>query len=66
MTGTDDSQATASFGKDRQMRIDYVLPSRDLVLKDTGVFWPSRNDRTSQWVDATDHRMVWIEAELRP
>lgn len=65
-TGKNESHATASFGKDRQMRIDYVLPSRGFVLQDTGVFWPSRKDRKSQWIDATDHRMVWIEVELRP
>ena len=65
-TGTADSQATASFGKARQMRIDYVLPSRGLTLQDSGVFWPSRQDHNSHWVDATDHRMVWIEVELRP
>jgi hypothetical protein len=66
LTGTNNSGATASFGKDRQMRIDYVLPSRRLILQDTGVFWPSRNDRKSQWIDATDHRMVWVEVEIRP
>ena len=66
LAGKDNADATASFGKGRQMRIDYVLPSRRLVLRDTGVFWPSREDRKSQWVDATDHRMVWIEVELRP
>jgi len=65
-TGTTGSQATANFGKDRQMRVDYVLPSRDLILRDGGVFWPSRTDHQSQWVGATDHRMVWIEVELRP
>ncbi len=65
-TGKDESCATAFFGKNRQMRIDYVLPSRGLVLQDSGVFWPSRKDRKSQWVDATDHRMVWIEVELSP
>lgn len=66
LAGNDTSHATASFGKGRQMRIDYVLPSRGLTLKDTGVFWPSRKDRESQWVGATDHRMVWIKVELRP
>ncbi|MAI71123.1 MAG: endonuclease/exonuclease/phosphatase [Rhodopirellula sp.] len=65
-TGKDNSLATAFFGKSRQMRIDYVLPSRGLALQDTGVFWPSRHDRKSKWLDATDHRMVWIEVELRP
>ncbi len=64
--GKDAQHATANFGKGRQMRIDYVLPSRGLTLLDTGVFWPSRNDQQSQWVSATDHRLVWIEVELRP
>lgn len=65
-TGEGNSHATASFGKGRQMRVDYVLPSRKLALRDAGVFWPSTNDRRSQWVAATDHRMVWIEVELSP
>ncbi|MGB1815311.1 MAG: endonuclease/exonuclease/phosphatase family protein [Rubripirellula sp.] len=60
------SDATASFGKDRQMRVDYVLPSRGFMVRNTGVFWPSTKDRTSQWVKAPDHRMVWIEVELSP
>lgn len=66
LAGHDTAHATASFGKGRQMRIDYVLPSRGLTLQDTGVFWPSRNDQKSQWIGATDHRMVWIEVELCP
>jgi len=52
---------TASFGEDRTMRIDYVLPSQNLKVVDSGVFWPSG---TEVQVDASDHRMVWIELEI--
>lgn len=52
---------TAQFGEDRTMRIDYVLPSRNLTLRASGVFWPAEPNR---WIDASDHRLVWIEVEI--
>ena len=65
LTGTNESPATASFGRNRQMRIDYALPSRELILKDAGVFWPSQRNAEHDLIDASDHRIVWIEIELR-
>ena len=55
---------TASFGRNVNMRVDYVLPCRSLVLKAAGVFWPVRSDPDQPLISASDHRMVWIEVEI--
>jgi endonuclease/exonuclease/phosphatase family metal-dependent hydrolase len=44
------------------LRIDYVLPSKSgLRVVDSGVFWPEKSDPASEWVEASDHRLVWID-----
>jgi endonuclease/exonuclease/phosphatase family metal-dependent hydrolase len=63
-SGHSRSRATASFGPQRELRIDYVLPSRNIEVIDSGVYWPAKSDATHQWILATDHRMVWIEVKL--
>lgn len=55
---------TASFGRSGNMRVDYVLPSRSLGVKDAGVFWPTKSDPQSKLISASDHRMVWVDVEL--
>lgn len=55
---------TADFGRNGNMRIDYVLPSRSLTVKDAGVFWPAKSDRQYKLISASDHRMVWVDVEL--
>ncbi len=48
---------TARFG-----RVDYVLPSRDLVVADAGVYWPEKSEKGSAASEeASDHRLVWID-----
>ena len=51
---------TSGFG-----RIDYVLPSRDLVVRDAGVFWPAAEDSARALVEgddrASDHQLVWVD-----
>jgi Endonuclease/Exonuclease/phosphatase family len=54
---------TAKFNSGN-MRVDYVLPSKSLVLKDSGVFWPKRDAAEAELISASDHRMVWIEVEV--
>lgn len=56
---------TATFGRNGNMRVDYVLPSRNLTLKNAGVFWPSRSDPDHRLISTSDHRMVWIEVDIR-
>ncbi len=48
------------------LRIDYVLPSKTLTISDTGVFWPAKSDPLSQLINATDHRLVWIDLSVGP
>jgi hypothetical protein len=51
------------------LRADYLLPSADLEVCASGVFWPQANDAefalVNDDVDATsDHRLVWIDIAL--
>lgn len=54
---------TSHFG-----RIDYALPSKDLKVVGTGVFWPAPGEPHREWIDqpdpASDHRLVWVEIEV--
>jgi hypothetical protein len=48
---------TSEFG-----RLDYVLPSRDLRMVATGIFWPTDGEPGHAAVaEASDHRLVWID-----
>lgn len=53
------------------LRVDYVLPSRDLTLVGSGVFWPAPADPLRHLVgdgrsrDASDHRLVWVDLDLK-
>lgn len=54
---------TSMFG----LRIDYVLPSRDLKVRESGVFWPASADSLSYLTIAdkgSDHRMVWMDVKI--
>jgi hypothetical protein len=58
----DPAEDTGAFGpRTGNLRIDYVLPSANLRLRDSGVFWPAPGEPGSEWLDATDHHMVWID-----
>ncbi len=64
-TGNSDQRSfaghdTASFGKSNY-RVDYVLPSVGLPVRDSGVFWPRPGEPGAEWLSATDHRMVWVD-----
>jgi hypothetical protein len=60
---------TADFS-DRQvgnLRVDYVLPSADLAVRSSGVYWPERGEEGFEligegWpVISSDHRLVWAD-----
>ena len=53
----DGRSATALFGR-RRFRVDYVLPSRELTVVGSGVYWPGQDKDGA--VSASDHRPVWI------
>ncbi|MCK7459171.1 endonuclease/exonuclease/phosphatase family protein [Idiomarina sp. ATCH4] len=46
-------------------RVDYVLPSNDLIVKDAGVFWPVDDESGSELMQkrsaSSDHRLVWLD-----
>ncbi len=55
---------TAVLAANRMLRIDYVLPSRSIRTTRSGVFWPPPGEPSHQWINASDHRMVWIESKI--
>jgi Endonuclease/Exonuclease/phosphatase family len=58
---------TGRFGpKVGNLRLDYVLPSYGLRVIAKGVFWPKAGETGHEWLDATDHRMVWLDLSIKP
>lgn len=60
----DPAYDTAAWG----LRVDYVLPSNDLTVHRSGVFWPPRAEPQAQLtqvnesgVASSDHRLVWVD-----
>ncbi len=52
------------------LRLDYVLPSKDLKVVASGVFWPQNTDTTFKLVGefpfpSSDHRLVWVDFDLQ-
>ena len=54
---------TADFGDEApgNLRVDYVLPSVGLEIVGAGVFWPTAGEPGADLIDASDHRLVWID-----
>lgn len=47
------------------LRVDYVLPSADLNVTASGVYWPQVGEPgTEATATASAHRLVWVEIEL--
>ncbi|MBU6238405.1 MAG: endonuclease/exonuclease/phosphatase family protein [Planctomycetes bacterium] len=65
----DPSQDTGDFNDKNpgNLRIDYVLPSNHFRIVDSGIYWPSakESERGNQLARASDHRLVWVDAELQ-
>lgn len=60
-------QVTAEFAGG--MRVDYLLPSADLAVRDGRVFWPAADADPSGHhlaVTASDHRLLWLDVVLPP
>lgn len=47
------------------LRVDYALPSSDLEVHDSQVFWPLPNEPGYTLVRASDHRLVWLDLVMR-
>lgn len=66
---TDPSTDTADWNDDPEkgsgnLRVDYVLPSVDLDVIRSGVYWPTQNNPHAYLNQASDHKLVWIEVRL--
>jgi hypothetical protein len=47
------------------LRVDYVLPSRDLTVIASGVIWPAPDDPLAATAAiASRHRLVWVDVTL--
>lgn len=46
------------------LRVDYVLPSARLEITGAGVFWPAQGEPGADLIDASDHRLVWVDIAL--
>ncbi|MBB6172417.1 alkaline phosphatase D [Nocardiopsis mwathae] len=60
----DPAHDTADFDAERpgNLRVDYVLPSRGLPVRDSAVYWPTTDDPMSKVTDAaSDHRLVRLD-----
>jgi endonuclease/exonuclease/phosphatase family metal-dependent hydrolase len=64
---------TADFRDDApgNLRVDFVLPSRDLEVLASGVFWPAPDDPRAGLVGerkderaSSDHRLVWVDVRV--
>jgi 3-phytase len=66
---TDAATDTADFSEkgsnSGNLRVDYVLPSRGLTPIAGGVFWPASNEPGHELIDASDHRLVWMDVRVK-
>lgn len=58
----DPAHDTGRFGaRVGNLRLDYVLPSKGLEVVGAGVWWPAPGEPGADAVEASDHRLVWID-----
>ncbi|MBK0326301.1 endonuclease/exonuclease/phosphatase family protein [Rhodobacteraceae bacterium F11138] len=56
---------TVDWQRVGRMRVDYVLPSADWRVIDSGVFWPAPGSKGhAVAITASRHRMVWVDLAL--
>jgi len=53
------------------LRLDYVLPARGMIMVDSGVFWPHNKAHLFRLVGtypfaSSDHRLVWVDIACEP
>lgn len=65
------AQDTTDWGDDPDrgsgnLRVDYALPTTDLTVVDSGVFWPAPDDPHHGLIEASDHRLVWVDLQWPP
>jgi endonuclease/exonuclease/phosphatase family metal-dependent hydrolase len=59
---------TSQFSAEQvgNLRVDYCLPSSNLRVLDSGVYWPERGEPGAELVEVSDHRLVWVDVALGP
>lgn len=70
--GTDPKYDTADFGENPRpgnLRVDYVLPSKNLKVTDARVFWPKKGEAGSELTGeypfpTSDHRLVRVDLRI--
>ncbi len=63
---SDPAADTADFN-DRftgNLRLDYVLPSSGIKVLDGGVFWRAAAEPGHEWMDVSDHHLVWLDLNI--
>ncbi len=61
----DPAQATVDWDRPGRLRAVYVLPSDDLTVTGSGVFWPAPGDPLADVAEkASRHRLVWVDLAL--
>ena len=49
------------------LRVDLVLPSRDLTVRASGVLWPAPGQPLAETAaTASPHRLVWVDLDPGP
>ncbi len=69
---SDPAYDTADFSDDPapgNLRADYVLPSRSLPVRGSGIFWPRPGNPLSRLTGefpfpSSDHRSVWVDVKV--
>ncbi|MCA8963796.1 MAG: endonuclease/exonuclease/phosphatase family protein [Planctomycetes bacterium] len=56
-----DQPGSGPGGGPGNLRLDFVLPSRQLRVLGSGVFWPPAYEPAAALVTASDHRLVWVD-----
>jgi hypothetical protein len=67
----DPARDTADFDDTApgNLRVDYVLPSKNLQVRGAGVFWPMADEPGSELTGqfpspSSDHRLVWVDVRI--
>ncbi|MEM9490260.1 MAG: endonuclease/exonuclease/phosphatase family protein, partial [Myxococcota bacterium] len=57
------AEDTSDFGDSSpgNLRVDYVLPSRNLSIVQSAVFWPPESSPLFPLAGESDHRLVWVD-----
>ncbi|MFS4581020.1 endonuclease/exonuclease/phosphatase family protein [Phaeobacter sp. C3_T13_0] len=58
------SVATVDWGESRRMRVDYLLPSVDVSVQDSGVLWPKSIGSEAR--PASRHALIWVDLLITP